>query len=309
MNIINVASNLYDIQLDLKGTNFTSTLSSWAYKDDNLCFLVDTGPKSAINSLKHALDKIGIKENDLNYILLTHIHLDHAGGVGELIKFFPQAQVICHPKGIKHLINPERLWEGSLKVLGDVARAYGKMMPVPEDRIEFQKFIYDGKIKIIETAGHAPHHQSYIFDRYLFSGEAAGVNIPLEGSIYSRPATPPTFNYEVWASSISRLLNENLKGYKMCYAHFGMKENAIELLKIAELQLVTWIRVIEELSEKRHEPNYLEIVKKTLKMKDKYFATLDSLDKNMREKELYFVGNSVRGITEYIHREKLDNKN
>ena len=309
MNIINVASNLYDIQLDLKGTNFTSTLSSWAYKDENLCFLVDTGPKSAINSLKHALDEIGIKEKDLNYILLTHIHLDHAGGVGELIKLFPQAQVICHPKGIKHLINPERLWEGSLKVLGDVARAYGKMMPVPEDQIEFQKFIYDGKIKIIETAGHAPHHQSYLLDKYLFVGEAAGVNIPLEKNIYTRPATPPVFNYEIWSSSIMKLLKEDLTDHKMCYAHFGIRENANGLLQIAQEQLATWIRVIGELSEKWDSPNYLEIVKKTLGSKDKYFTSIDLLDENMREKELFFVKNSILGITDYLRKEKLDKKN
>ncbi|KKK42972.1 MAG: hypothetical protein Lokiarch_30830, partial [Candidatus Lokiarchaeum sp. GC14_75] len=232
-----------------------------------------------------------------------------AGGVGELIKSFSGAKIICHPRAFKHLINPERLWEGSLKVLGDVAKSYGKMEPVSEDRIEFQKIIYNGRIKIIETAGHAPHHQSYIFDKYLFSGEAAGVNIPLEGSIYTRPATPPIFNYEVWASSIIRLLNENLKDYKMCYAHFGIRENANRLLKIAEKQLITWIRVIDGLSEKWDKPNYLETVKKTLKNEDNYFASIDFLDENMREKELFFVNNSILGITDYLRKEKLDKKN
>ncbi|GAG96065.1 unnamed protein product, partial [marine sediment metagenome] len=147
MKVINITPKFHDIQLDLKGTNFTSTLSSWAYKDDELCFLLDTGPTSSLDTLRNALSKIGIKENDLKYILISHIHQDHAGGVGELIKFFPKAQIICHPKGIKHLINPKKLWEGSLKVLGKVAELYGKILPVPEDRIYYQEELANGKIK------------------------------------------------------------------------------------------------------------------------------------------------------------------
>ncbi|KKM63542.1 hypothetical protein LCGC14_1510440 [marine sediment metagenome] len=309
MSVSKVEPNLYEIHLDLEGPRFTSFLSSWVYFDNDICFIVDPGPTSVIGSLKKALKTIGIKDEKINYILLTHIHLDHAGGVGELIKSFSGAKIICHPRAFKHLINPERLWEGSLKVLGDMAKFYGKMVPVSEDRIEFQKIIYNGRIKIIETPGHAPHHQSYLLDKYLFIGEAAGVNIPLEKNIYTRPATPPVFNYEIWSSSLMKLLKENLTDHKICYAHFGIRENAGELLQIAQEQLATWIRVINELSEMRNHSNYLEIVKKTLKIRDKYFATLDSLDENMREKELYFVGNSIRGITEYLRKEKFDNKN
>ena len=193
MNITNAGPNLYEIRLGLKGTNFTSLLSCWVYKDKDLCFLVDPGPTSVISSLKQALNKLGIKNTKLDYVLLTHIHMDHAGGTGELIKFFPNVQIICHPNGINHMINPTKLWEGSLKVLGDVANLYGKITPVPEDRITNQKFVANGKIEVIETLGHAPHHQSYLFDRYLFAGEAAGVNLSLTDGIFTRPATPPVF--------------------------------------------------------------------------------------------------------------------
>jgi glyoxylase-like metal-dependent hydrolase (beta-lactamase superfamily II) len=304
MNIINVASNLYDIQLDLKGTNFTSKLSSWAYKDDNLCFLVDTGPKSAIDSLKHALDKIGIKENDLNYILLTHIHMDHAGGVGELIKFFPKAQVICHPKGIKHLIDPKKLWGGSLKVLGKVAELYGEIIPVPEDRISYQEEVANGRIRVIDTSGHAPHHQSYLFNKYLLIGEAAGVNIPLSGKIYTRPATPPVFNYEISRSTIQKLLEEDLGAKKICFAHYGMKDDVESMLKIAKEQLAIWVQVISELIDSKNKSDYFEKVKSELKRKDIYFANIDFMDENMREKEFFFIENCIRGITDYLEKKK-----
>ncbi len=304
MNIINVASNLYDIQLDLKGTNFTSTLSSWVFKEDNLCFLVDTGPKSAITSLKHALDKIGIQENDLNYILLTHIHMDHAGGVGELIKSFPKAQIICHPKGIKHLIDPKKLWEGSLKVLGKVAELYGEIIPVPEDRISYQEEVANGRIKVIETSGHAPHHQSYLFNKYLLIGEAAGVNIPLPGKIYTRPATPPVFNYEISKSTIQKLLEEELGAKKICFAHYGMKEDVELMLKIAKDQLAIWVQVISELIDSKNQSDYFEKVKGELKKNDVYFANIDVMDENTREKEFFFVENCIRGITDYLEKKK-----
>ena len=304
MNIIKITSNFHDIQLNLKGTNFTSTLSSWAYKDEKLCFLVDTGPTSSIESLKHALDKIGIKKNDLKYILLSHIHMDHAGGVGKLLKYFPKAQVICHPKGIKHLINPKKLWEGSLKVLGEVAELYGEITPVPEDRIRYQQEAANGRIKVIDTSGHAPHHLSYIFNKYLFIGEAAGVNNPLPGKIYTRPATPPVFNYEDSISSIQKLLKEDLEDRLICYAHFGSSKNAEFLLKLAQDQINLWIQVINDLFELKDQPSFFNKVVSMLKNKDEYFANIELLDANMKEKELFFVGNSIKGILGHIQKKK-----
>lgn len=300
MKIIRITPNFHDIQLDLKGTNFTSTLSSWAYKDDNLCFLVDIGPTSAIGSLKQALDKLNIKENDLQYIFLSHIHMDHAGGVGKLLKYYPKAQVICHPKGIKHLINPEKLWEGSLKVLGKVAELYGEIIPVPEDRISYQEEVANGKVKVIDTSGHAPHHQSYFFEQYLFIGEAAGVNIPLPGKIYTRPATPPVFNYDISRSTIQKLIDKNLGAKKICFAHYGMKDDVKTMLKIAKEQLAIWVQVIRKLLDLKTESNYFEKVINELKKNDIYFANLDVMDKNSIEKEFFFVKNCIRGITDYL---------
>jgi len=304
MSIINAAPNLYDIRLGLKGTNFTSLLSSWVYKDNDLCFVVDPGPTSVISSLKQALDTLGISKTDLDYVLLTHIHMDHAGGTGELIKFFPNAQVICHPNGIKHMINPKRLWEGSLKVLGDVANLYGKITPIPKDRITNQEFVADDKIEVVETLGHAPHHQSYLFNKYLFAGEVAGVNISLADGIFTRPATPPVFNYEISLASIQKLLERNLVNYMICYGHFGIWENAEFYLRIAKEQLSTWVQVVEELIEYRDTPDFLDQVIQQLIKRDKYFLNMELIDQNMRNKELYFIRNCIKGIEGYIQKKK-----
>lgn len=304
MSIINAAPNLYDIRLGLKGTNFTSLLSSWVYKDNDVCFVVDPGPTSVISSLKQALDTLGISKTDLDYVLLTHIHMDHAGGTGQLIKFFPNAQVICHPNGIKHMINPKKLWEGSLKVLGDVANLYGEITPVPKDQIINQEFVANSKIEVIETLGHAPHHQSFLFDRYLFAGEAAGVNLSLADGIFTRPATPPVFNYEISLASIQKLLERKLTDYMICYGHFGIWKDAEFYLRIAKEQLSTWVQVVQELFENRNDPDFLEQVIQQLIQRDKYFLNIESIEQNQRNKELYFIRNCIKGIEGYIQKKK-----
>lgn len=95
---------------------FRQFISCWLYQDEKLCFVVDPGPLSTIPVLLKELQKQQVKS--LDYILLTHIHIDHAGGTGELLRTFPQTKVICHPNGIKHLIAPEKLWAGSKKFSG-----------------------------------------------------------------------------------------------------------------------------------------------------------------------------------------------
>ena len=106
MKTYRIDENLYDVRLNFKQTNTENFLSTWVYKDSKLCFLVDCGPASTIDPLIAELSEIGIEKGDLDYILLTHVHIDHAGGVGDLLSHFPRASVICHPRGIKHLIDP-----------------------------------------------------------------------------------------------------------------------------------------------------------------------------------------------------------
>ena len=153
----NADLNLSCIDLDeprLQG--FTRFISSWLWQSEGLNFLVDPGPLSTIPHLLGELQKKGVAR--LDYILLTHIHIDHAGGTGELLRRYPEARVVCHPKGIRHMVNPEKLWQGSLKVLGHVAEVYGEIIAVPEENIFFADEVADGRIKVYLTPGHAQHH-------------------------------------------------------------------------------------------------------------------------------------------------------
>ena len=173
--------------------------------------LVDVGPQSSAENLLDGLRKLGIETSDVSHILLTHIHIDHAGAAGELLKVLPNATVIVHPRGASHLANPEKLWEGSLKTLGDLAEKYGRPQPVPQERIIAAE---DGmqfeagrgvKMEAIHTPGHAAHHMSFIElnSGMLFAGEVGGV---YTGKIdLLRPATPPPLILEHKVASIDKL--------------------------------------------------------------------------------------------------------
>lgn len=301
MQINSVDDNLKFINLD----NFINT---WVYISDKLCFLVDPGPTVFINSLRKSLDYLKIGINDLDYILLTHPHIDHAGGVGKLLNFFPHAKIICHPRGIKHLINPKKLWEGSLKVLGKAAEFYGKIEPVPEDRIFFQEKIENGQIRVIETLGHSPHHQSYLFKDVLFVGEACGHNYPSEEIIYLRPATPPIFNYDLYLSSLQKLLSLDLAGYKICFPHWGMRDNAAMMIEIAHNQIKNWVRVIESLYNKRLQSNFMELLFAELLNADTIFSNLRLLDQEVQLREPFTMRQSVAGIIGYIENKRKTNE-
>ena len=120
-------SKLVCIDLDqpqLEG--FRQFISSWLCVTDRCTVVVDPGPLSTIPHLAAELRRHGV--DHIDYILLTHIHIDHAGGTGALLREFPGALVICHPEGIRHMIAPEKLWEGSQKVLGQLAEVYGEIV-------------------------------------------------------------------------------------------------------------------------------------------------------------------------------------
>ena len=302
MPVKNVDDSLYHIDLEQPRAGYSNFISTWVYKDKDLCFIVDPGPMSTIYFLKEKLASIGVTKENLNYILLTHIHIDHAGGTGRLLTFFPRTQVVCHPRGIKHLINPENLWNASKRVLGEVADMYGEIIPVPENKITSQENIGRQEIKAIETIGHASHHLSYLFQRYLFIGDAAGVHFPIQNKFYIRPATPPIFNYDIAISSLDKLLSLNLADVKICYAHYGIRDNAEQMLKIAKEQLTIWKQVIENTLIKREQLDFEDHVVKELKKKDVYFANVVLFDEEIKKREKKFISNSIKGMKEYIQK-------
>jgi glyoxylase-like metal-dependent hydrolase (beta-lactamase superfamily II) len=247
--------------------------------------------------LLSALKKADINPEDINYIVFTHIHIDHAGGAGGVAKVLPNAKVLAHSRAHAHLINPTALWESSLKVLGDYAVKSGPIEPVSEDRLidaaDGMKLDlgHDLILEIYLTPGHAVHHLS-LFDRangVLFAGEAAGVCI--NGAI--RVATPPPFKLEVTLSSIDKLMA--LEPRKLCYSHFGCYDNGLERLKLYRIKLVEWYEIINSAARMGKNP---EAILKVLREKDRDLDYLDKLDSDVYSRELSLLINSIRGIAD-----------
>ena len=290
------------IDSNLSYVNLVNNIHVWVYKDEDLCFLVDPGPMLYVNSLKRSLKKLEIGENDLKYILLTHVHTDHAGNVGKLIESYPQTKIICHPNGVEHLINPDKLWEKTVKVLGNTGAVAGKFIPVPKDCFQSTDNIEEGAIRVIETLGHAPHHQSYLFKKYLFIGEATGSILEIPELDFIYPATPPIFDYDIYISSIENLLSENLTDFKICYPHLGIRDNAHKMIKLAHEQITTWLRVFNSLYEDRENPEFNNILMAELKKEDKVFAQFDQLDEINKDRVPFVIRDSIKGILKYIEK-------
>jgi len=292
---------LFLVDLDQQLTGFRSFISSWICKTNEVCFVVDPGPLSTHQVLLDALDSLNIDRID--YILLTHIHIDHAGSSGQLVKSFPEAVVVCHPKGIEHLINPEKLWHGSLKVLGDMARAYGEIVPVPEKNImTHPQESGSSKIEVIETPGHAPHHRCYLFKEILFAGEAAGVNIPVSGGVYQRIATPPRFIYDVYFNSLKKASITGAE--KIAFAHYGLRPDAENVFQTAFQQLEFWMNTVKAHYKKGNNYSGQQLLLELLQT-DPALNMFSKLDSDLQEREKSFCLNSIRGMYEFMDRQTV----
>ncbi len=300
MNIIEVAENLYLIDLPLNLEGFRKFISSWVVKNGDRALLIDVGPRSAIPKLIEALSFLKVKE--VEFVLLTHIHLDHAGGIAEFLVQHPEAKVVVHESGKKHLINPERLWKASLEALGSVAEAYGKPNGIESNSIHEDEVEFAGKkVEIIKTPGHAPHHQSYVYGDFLFVGEAFGVHMPLKSDYYLRPATPPRFEYEIAVDSIERLISLGSK--KLCFGHFGFKRDSLEIADRALKQLKLWVSTIYEImcrKDIRDEKEISKLARRELMEKDSKFSNYKLLDEDIKKREDFFINNTLKGIQQYV---------
>jgi glyoxylase-like metal-dependent hydrolase (beta-lactamase superfamily II) len=292
-----VRDNLHLIDLNVTLEGFRKFISAWLYRLPGATLLVDPGPGSTIPDLVESLGKLGV--SSIDYVLLTHIHLDHAGGMGQLLEQYPDAQVNCHPRGIPHMVAPQKLWEDSKKVLGKVADAYGEMVPVPESNITYSERIDVGSvsIEVVETPGHAPHHVSYRAGDILFAGEVGGVYVPLEGGYYVRPATPPPFQHEIFRNSIAKVAALDVS--LVCLGHYGCRQDATALFERARRQLDWWVGTVERHVTAGTEP-FEEAVLADLISNDPDMAGWQSLPKDIQARERNFCFNSIRGIRGYL---------
>lgn len=218
--------------IDLFDLGEKNRTGAYLIKEEELT-IIETSASPSIPYLLGGLKKLNVDPVDIKYIIVTHIHLDHSGGAGLFLQHCPNAKVIVHPRGYRHLANPERLISSSKEVYGekDFARLFDPIVPIPEDRIEIKnngdelKIGENCTLTFYDTPGHCKHHFS-IFDPVsngIFSGDTIGIYYKLKDfniDLFLPATSPNQFEPDVMLDSIQRI--EDLRVERIYFGHFGM---------------------------------------------------------------------------------------
>jgi glyoxylase-like metal-dependent hydrolase (beta-lactamase superfamily II) len=223
--------------------------------DGGRAAFVDVGTNSSVPYLLAALSELGVAREAVDYLLLTHVHLDHAGGAGALMQELPNARALLHPRGAPHMIDPTRLIAGAQAVYGEerFRRMYGQLLPIAPERVravaDGERVVLGGRtLELIHTPGHAQHHYVVVDEAHasIFSGDTFGISyraLDTKNGAFITPSTVPTqFDPEQHVASIDRMLS--LRPESIYLMHFSrvtdiprlgasLKEQIVELARIA----------------------------------------------------------------------------
>ena len=267
--------------------------------------LIETGSQSSVPAVERALADAGLGPTDLRWVIVTHIHLDHAGGVGDIAAAFPNATVVVHEKGARHLVDPSRLIDSASRVYGPLLDGlYGRMIPVPQERLiaaadGFRVDIGNGRmLTMVDSPGHAKHHHAVLDEHTgtLLVGDAVGVQLPGLGVL--RPATPPPdFDLEHAVHSLHRFAE--LKPVRVVLTHYGPVADPQETLHDAEAMLHQWVAVAERTMAASEDAGIDDVA---AALADAFAQAPDNLAPEMLEKfeVLNGVHSNAAGIVRYL---------
>src|SRR5436190_3538279 len=240
---LSTSPGTWQISLPFQGEE--GIVGSYVIADKDELAVIDPGPASTADPLLSALYEAGFDPENVTHLLLTHIHLDHAGAVGTLLPHMPRAKVYVHSKGAPHIIDPTKFLASAARIYGErMHELWGDVLPVPEERV---RVLHDGEVlsvvnrrlELHYTPGHASHHVIFydVHSGELFAGDAAGVR--LQGIDYVRPPTPPPdIDLEAWSQTIDKL--RQLRPDVLFLAHFGPVNMPLKHLERLREKLFSW---------------------------------------------------------------------
>ena len=233
-------------QIDTRMAGYEGITAGYLIRGDRPC-LVETGTAPSAPVVRDALARLGIGADDLATVVVTHIHLDHAGGVGDIAAMFPAAQIVVHQRGARHLADPSRLMASARLVYGDALdRLFGALAPVPAERIvalDDTGTVDLGGGRRLDShysPGHAKHHVGLVDSGSgdLYVGDAAGVYIPETGDL--RPATPPPdFDLDIALASLRKFAA--LRPTRLLFSHYGPVTAITETLDRSAEEIKIWV--------------------------------------------------------------------
>ena len=257
----NLGGGIYEIETHYMDRRHFACCYLLKYKGDLI--VIETSTNYAVTFILRTLEALGLSRNQVKYVVVTHVHLDHAGGAGELMRCLPEAELVIHPRGAAHMINPEKLTLSVKQIYGEekYKKFYGEIIPVPENRVRPVRDsdvldLGDRKLIVYETPGHAKHH-IIIFDkntRTVFSGDAFGISYPrftYESFRLIFPSTSPTqFDPEVSIETYDKIMNLNPS--RILLTHYG----AFSDVQNAYQQLNDWIKFSVKIANKRYNEGF-----------------------------------------------------
>jgi len=230
--------------LDLHHQGAERVIGSYLVETVDGPALFDCGPASCLEHLHTSLRQRGVELQDLRHLLLSHIHLDHAGAAGVLVREHPELQVHVAEIGAPHLVDPSRLEASARRLYGDAFDTlWGELAPVPEENIRIVGTNVLG-LECFPTPGHASHHVCYLAgDGTLYAGDAAGVRLQPDRTVLP-PTPPPEFDLETWNRTIDEI--EKRKPSSLALVHFGVAEDPGPHLAELRQRLEDWSRRVAE---------------------------------------------------------------
>ena len=235
--------------IDLTPQEFPSPfISGYIIMTDYHNFInIEQGPASQAGKLIKTIHENGFTEGSKLYLFVTHIHLDHAGGLGHILNNFDDSVAYIHPKGVKHMVDPTRLWGATKKALGAVADIYGEPIPCLPNKVSYledgESIEVDGEVfRVIYTDGHAPHHQSiyWVNEKAMFVGDSAGLHI-MEYN-YTIPTSVYPFDYQKYLEGLDKMVR--YRPEKLMYPHYGVDEGGVDTLTRHKEIIIEWFDIV-----------------------------------------------------------------
>lgn len=240
--------------VDLEFLGHPGVIGTAVLRSDRGVWLIDPGPSTALTGLQKRLAALGVSFADVRGLLLTHIHLDHAGASGTIVRQWPEIRVFVHERGTPHVIDPSRLLESARRLYArDLERLWGEVAPVPAANVQVlkggERLDLDGRfVDVAYTPGHANHHVSY-FDAHsgsAFVGDTGGVRLAPSSHVVP-PTPPPDIDLQAWNGSIARIRDWNAA--RLYLTHFGAVDHAHEHLAALEQRLCAYGEIVRGILE------------------------------------------------------------
>jgi glyoxylase-like metal-dependent hydrolase (beta-lactamase superfamily II) len=240
--------------IDLHWTGRPRSIAALLMESDGASVLIDPGPESTLETLRAGLRDRGQDFRTLDGLLLTHIHLDHAGATGALVRENPHLKVYVHEFGLMHMIDPARLLASAGRLYGgDLQTLYGECAPVPKSTLKQLQGgervrVGEAELEVFYTPGHASHHVTYWdrASRTAFVGDTAGIRV--QGDAFLLPATPPPdIDVEIWNQSLDTIASWETE--RIFLTHFGFIENPADHIRLYKERLAEWSALTRKLLE------------------------------------------------------------